>query len=270
MKIHYCSDLHLEFGKLTAANTMSFPKHGELLLLCGDITLTAAYADSREGLKDLRERTHAFINDMLARFSRVIFFPGNHEAYHSDYTEIEKMMSEEFPALTLGQNRTFDLAPGYKLFCSTLWTDLNGGRARPQLNDYRIVRFGGHVMTYDDTAKMHKTAMEELEQSLAAHPNHNFVIATHHCPSAKCLNTARYSKDGNTEFGYYTPLDNFIRSHPQITHWVCGHTHKVYNGRIGNCRLLMNPRGYMGHAQGAETWKLRSFKLPSPSSTSTT
>ena len=44
--------------------------------------------------------------------------------------------------------------------------------------------------------------------------------------------------------GFHTELSEMILDHPNIKHWVHGHTHDPFDYKIGECRVVCNPRGY--------------------------
>lgn len=76
MAIQILSDLHLESPK--AYDTFEVVVSAPYLALLGDIGYAARHKD------DLL----AFLKAMLHRFRAVLFVPGNHEAYHSDWPEV--------------------------------------------------------------------------------------------------------------------------------------------------------------------------------------
>jgi hypothetical protein len=39
-------------------------------------------------------------------------------------------------------------------------------------------------------------------------------------------------------------------SHPQIKYWIHGHTHTHFDYKIGECRVICNPRGYPNENTG--------------------
>ena len=65
----------------------------------------------------------------------------------------------------------------------------------------------------------------------------------YHAPSFKSKHP-RYKDSDPLNFSYYSALDLLIMDHPQIKVWVHGHTHESHDYKIGETRILCNPRGY--------------------------
>ena len=53
---------------------------------------------------------------------------------------------------------------------------------------------------------------------------------------------------------YYSDLDYFIASHPNIRYWVFGHTHVRKIFEIAQCKVMSNARGYYRHEYMAHTF----------------
>ncbi len=75
MAIQILSDLHLEAPK--AYDVFEIEPKAPHLALLGDIGNVVAHKQDFLG----------FLDRQLRKFRTVIFFPGNHEAYHSDWPE---------------------------------------------------------------------------------------------------------------------------------------------------------------------------------------
>jgi hypothetical protein len=58
---------------------------------------------------------------------------------------------------------------------------------------------------------------------------------------------AQYQNDYHMNGGFGSDLDDFIIDHPEIQVWTHGHTHDPFNYKIGNTRVICNPRGYTGY-----------------------
>lgn len=72
-KIAYCSDLHLEFGRLN----IELPD-ADILLLAGDIYVNYLFNkhDSTDDVID-------FFTEISKKYKNIIYVPGNHEYYDS-------------------------------------------------------------------------------------------------------------------------------------------------------------------------------------------
>jgi Icc-related predicted phosphoesterase len=68
-------------------------------------------------------------------------------------------------------------------------------------------------------------------------------VITHHAPSHKSLPQAVKSDLGLLCAAYASSLDELIiKSEPLL--WIHGHIHQPQNYKIGNTRIVSNPRGY--------------------------
>jgi hypothetical protein len=61
--------------------------------------------------------------------------------------------------------------------------------------------------------------------------------------------------------GYSSDLSEFIMDHPQIKLWTHGHTHEEFDYMIGSTRIVCNPRGYDGHENRADEFKLKFVEI---------
>lgn len=130
----------------------------------------------------------------------------------------------------------------------------NRNCSRNQMNDYRW----GHVR--DEHGKIQplspENCQEWFEESFADikklvcdlekdHKNDDdlkIFMMTHHCPSPSCIDETYVDSDVNAT--YVSNLEQFILNHPSIKCWACGHIHKQKIFKIGECLVVMNPRGY--------------------------
>jgi hypothetical protein len=51
--------------------------------------------------------------------------------------------------------------------------------------------------------------------------------------------------------GYASDLSEFILDNPEIKFWTHGHMHDPSDYMIGDCRVICNPRGYVGYESQA-------------------
>jgi hypothetical protein len=56
-------------------------------------------------------------------------------------------------------------------------------------------------------------------------------------------------------------MNDYILDHPQITLWTHGHTHHVFDYRIGSTRIVCNPRGYVGYEDRADEFELITVEI---------
>jgi Icc-related predicted phosphoesterase len=75
------------------------------------------------------------------------------------------------------------------------------------------------------------------------------VVITHMAPSFQSVNQ-KFKHETTTNGGYASELSEFILDHPNIKVWVHGHMHDPVDYKIGDTRILANPRGYMPWEDG--------------------
>jgi hypothetical protein len=92
--------------------------------------------------------------------------------------------------------------------------------------------------------------------------NHDkkYVVVGHHSPS-RASTHEMYASDTIMNGGFSSDLDEFIMDHPQIKLWTHGHTHHEFDYVIGETRIVCNPRGYHGHEQQADDFKLLTVEV---------
>ena len=283
MKISVASDIHLEFGDLDIANT----DNAEVLILSGDICV-AADLDMRDrrqtelGFARYRsEMFHEFFERCAQNFPHVIYIMGNHEYYHSDFATALHDMRRKLAHLTnlYILERELKVINDVTFIGGTLWTDMNNHDAltlyhmRTMMNDFRVIQNSAvpvHFRTQEgefktrvskfspeDAVAEHvkmKEYIQVVTATLGKNPN-KYVVVGHHAPSRKSTHEM-YAHDTIMNGGYSSDMDEFIEDRPQIKLWTHGHTHHPFDYMIGETRVVCNPRGYAGHEERADEWKL--------------
>ncbi len=255
MKLLVLSDLHLEFADMAVPADAAF----DVAILAGDIVCPGSKAVA-----------WAHRPATLRRAKAVVLVPGNHEYY-------DRVMPDELAAMRrlAGQSAN---PPVYLLDCDTvvidgvrflgctLWTDFelridtaDGpvsdvdrgiAAARRTMVDYRTIDVIASApppgapktrkLTPEDTLALHRTQRAWLQQALAEPFDGPTVVVTHHGPHRGSL-APRFAADWvSTAFVNELPPSFF--DVPGL--WVHGHTHSSFDYRVGNCRVLCNPRGY--------------------------
>jgi hypothetical protein len=272
MKIALASDVHLEFGDLDFENDSG----ADVLILGGDICVASDMAQ-RDPYNTMGEhyrsnRFHAFFERCCERFPHVIFIVGNHEHYHGDFAKTVphfKDVLSYLPNLHILEKETFVL-DDITFVGGTLWTDMNRRDNRTlheisrMMNDFRCVDnsakteddrgWPGRFNTVD-AANDHDAMVAFVRATVEANPAGRYVVVGHHAPS-RLSTHPRYAHEAIMNGGYSSQLDDFILDHPQIKLWTHGHTHEDFDYRIGSCRILCNPRGYVNYEERADTWRL--------------
>ena len=236
MRLWILSDLHLEFGPLVLPDVRA-----DIVVLAGDVH------KGRRGLDWIR-----------ARFpdTPVVYVLGNHEYYGEAMPRLREKLEREAADTNvhLLENRAVTLG-GVEFLGSTLWTDflLHGDRrhaeieANVRMSDYRAIRMSPEFrrLRPADTAARHGASRRWLEQALAEAPAGPRVVVTHHAPSARSLDPR--SAWQLVSAAYASHLDELVAG-SRAALWVHGHTHFPVDYRVGETRVLSNPRGYPDEA----------------------
>lgn len=148
MKVAYCSDLHLEFGKIKLENT----ENADLLILAGDIAVArhvgfnmTRYEMTRNG--GLNGVLFDFFRNVSEQFPQVIYVVGNHEHYSYDFNRTVNTLKDNlkvFPNITLLDKESLTL-DGVTFVGGTMWTDMNNEdpltmwHVGQRMNDFREI-----------------------------------------------------------------------------------------------------------------------------------
>jgi Icc-related predicted phosphoesterase len=236
MRIRVLSDLHLEFGNIRLPHT-----EADVLVLAGDIWL--------------RDRGVHWAKHLCSP-ERVIYVPGNHEFYKSEYyaTVGRLRMACAATGMRFGHRDEF-VIDGVRFLCATLWTDfeLYGAdhreaamrEAEDEMNDFKLITlsaaYQARRLRADDVLEMHEADREFLETRLNTPFVGRTVVVTHYLPSARSIDE-RYGTS-LLNASYASSLDRMIeRTRPTL--WIHGHTHDSFDYSIGSTRIICNPRGY--------------------------
>lgn len=239
MRLHVLSDIHLEF---TGGKYDYEPPECDVVICAGDIS---------PGVRGIMWAAETYGSAMG---QDVIYCSGNHEFYGKRriWRHYEKMQAKANDLrVHFLQNSTVVIDEVRFIGC-TLWTDFNlqGDqplamiRAHGSMNDYKMICYDINRMItpriiLNEYEKSFKFLQEELEKDFDG-PT---VVVTHHAPSE--LSCAEKYKTDPMNSAYASRLDKFIEI-MQPTLWVHGHVHEAKDYMIGNTRVVINPRGYVG------------------------
>ena len=266
-RFHYMSDLHIEFAMPKA---MLFT--GENLILAGDITclrcLNPVMNDA--GNRKMRDRTLKFFEIAQENFKRVFYLTGNHESYNFNIGLEDTYIKKYLPGVIHLKNTTYELDDKTVIFGGTLWTDMDKrnpitmGAIMRGMNDFRLIYTGvgddhtPKIFRPEDAADRFDVTMAALKEALEKHKDKNVIVATHHAPIRKGINSNHVS-DTMMNHGYHTDLEQFIMDHPQIKYWVFGHTHIQDKFTIGETQVVSNARGYEGYESCADQFVANTY-----------
>lgn len=241
MRIQVLNDLHNEFGDFRLKL-----KRPDVVILAGDVLPGPGSID--------------WIKRNIPG-TPVIFVAGNHEFYHHSIS-----LYQTLKRLTRGSHIHFleqeAVTIGDVVFLgTTLWTDFKVCNpegdyklVEQYMNDYRLINNEkGEILKAEDTLKIHENAVKWLKDTLPQYQDKKKVIVTHHAPSALSLDAEK--QDQVVAAGYASHLDELVAQSDALM-WVHGHIHEPSDYKIGNTRVLNNPRGYIFQKTGFSPQKI--------------
>jgi predicted phosphodiesterase len=244
MRLWIMSDVHLEVNRRRPFVLPDPRPPHEAVIIAGDIM--AGMADAVRWIADqgLNERP-------------VVYVGGNHEFYGDDrHTGLADGMAEasRHRNIHILEQSTITIA-GVLIAGATLWTDytLFGDASRAMahaahaMRDHTMIRLGQRRWTPRDAAAEHVKARASIARALDQHGSGKSVIVTHHAPSRRSA-SARYQDDVLTA-AFATDCEVLAG---RATVWIHGHMHNPADYRLGGCRVIANPRGYVGIGEAAE------------------
>lgn len=225
--IQVFSDVHFEFHEDAGAAFVAAldPKGVDVLVVAGDLSNAA-------GLEKALAK-------VCARYPRVVFVSGNHEAYGAapkDVVQIRERVSARHANLHWLEREIVEIG-GVRFIGTTLWfprpNDVLGLKHR--LNDYSQI-LGFEPWVYEQNC----LAVEFLQH----HLREGDVVVTHHLPSFRSVHPKYAGSPLN--FGFVCDVEDLIvEREPKL--WFHGHSHESVDYRIGRTRVVCNPFGYAGY-----------------------
>ena len=250
MKIAFASDLHLDIFPEKALQDIYDEFRGveaDVLALAGDISEIVHLQYFED-----------FFEIISKQFKKVLYIPGNHEYYRSQFTtfELENFLSK-FSNIHVMNNNTKKIG-GIRFIGSTLWTSLDNEnslvmyQSSKAMNDYRMIKNGAYTFTPEDSVAEYKQSLKYIQKTVAAanEKGDRCVVITHHGPSERSIKSHFWDKtmfNPNINYNYFSPiLDKGLIEFEKDALWIHGHVHTVNDYWINNVRVVTNPGGYPG------------------------
>ncbi len=238
MKIHFASDIHLEFDENARfLKQLDARLGGDVLVLAGDIFVIGEES--------------AFFQDFLdwcsMNFKYTFIVPGNHEFYAgfdiAATLEGWEMPLRENVKYVNNKSVTID---GVEFFFTTLWARVPAD-AEEMVNKYmpecRLARLEGSPFHADRYTWLHEVCRSWLDNALAASTAGHKVVVTHHCPAR--IEDPQYESNGLSN-AFVNAMEDYVEA-SGVDAWIFGHTH--YNGacgmKLGGTVLCTNQLGYV-------------------------
>jgi predicted phosphodiesterase len=235
VEIQLASDLHLEFleKNFPHARIIEPVPGADLLVLAGDI---------HNGIKALEH-----FGDWPVP---VLYLAGNHEFYDLswDQTRADLRAACAGTPIRFLDNDTVELG-GVRFLGCTLWTDFKlPGISQEQamreveagLNDYVLIRTQRGNLRARQTLEDHEHSRRWLERELAKPFDGKTVVITHHGPHPMSIHP-RFVGD-RLNAGFVSDLTPLLF---KVDLWLHGHVHDSVDYRVGGCRVVANPAGYV-------------------------
>lgn len=239
MKLWVFSDLHRDYQGWPPPAA----PHADVCVVAGDV-----------GERLLRSLE--WLRDTVATHMPVVFVAGNHEFYRTGLTEVLREARDragEFPGVHFLDDGELVLGGVRFLGCS-LWTDfaLDGpgavnpaiAHARALMNDYRRVKWSKlpyRRFTPELSRALHFRSRAFLDAALGKPFDGPTVVVTHHAPHPNSLEQTQAAS--RVDAAYASDMSELmLRHHPDL--WLHGHVHRSVDYRVGDTRVLSNPRGY--------------------------
>ena len=251
VKVQLAGDLHLEHIENSfPSERLIRPAFGaDILVLAGDIA---------EGTRAIE-----LFGDWPVP---VVFVAGNHEFYGGRRWEQKRSdmrRASEGTSVVFLDCDTADLMPfeawraartnvetEVRFLGCTLWTDYRYrcNRTQRQLMENAELRISDHrriatehgAFRAEDALRDHERSRRWLEQELAVPFDGKTVVISHHGPHSLSVHP-RYAGDA-TNAAFVSDLSDLM---PRVDLWLHGHVHDSCDYRIGRCRVVANPRGYV-------------------------
>jgi predicted phosphodiesterase len=272
MKIAVASDIHLEIGDLNLQNTVG----ADVLVLAGDILVANDLYDHPEPatpytpeiirILGSRQRKAMEYRDFIKRvsfqFPHVVVIAGNHEFYHGKWIQSIQVLRNEYGKYPNVHFLERDIVTidDVTFVGGTLWSNMNNSdpmtlhAVRDLMNDYRMIRHDGigyaklrpaHVLS------RHRETLDYFRHVVDDRKDSKVVVVSHMAPSHLSVHE-RYKHETIMNGAYYSDLSDFILDRPQIKTWFHGHMHNPSDYSIGDCRVVCNPRGYVGYERASD------------------
>lgn len=245
MKLQILSDLHIDSYARQSHPIGHIPKtDADVVLVAGDT------ANSDSGMPWLQEQA--------ARLQvPLITIAGNHEYFNEDVLDFDEKLAtwdnynnESMQGVKVLQCQHIDIDNVRILGC-TLWTDYQYkandetmAAAKHFMRDYKQIYAGNELFSPEVSIQIHAKQRQWLQQALitAKELGKKTIVMSHHSVSPLSVSEKYASLPSNAAF--VSDLSPWMHKDWAPMLWVHGHTHEAFDYRIGNTRVIVNPRAY--------------------------
>lgn len=264
-KIILTSDLHIDINSNFIRHFEDFGfiknlQESDVLCIAGDIS--GSYKDTYIFLNFLRNYIQK--NELK---TKVIAIAGNHDSYaskqeHMTRTQIITKLRNDFSKgeVIFCENDFVDIGNNTLVYGCCLYTDFlnsmyNERMADKCINDFKysyeydIYNDRTRPVNTEDYIKWYHTSVNKIDDFCDKHKDKNIILLTHFGMS---LNSISPEYTGNCLNSFYTSdLEWLFEKHKNIKYSLQGHTHAKLDYKIGECRVICNPCGYIMYDKNA-------------------
>jgi len=235
MRIQILSDIHTEFHNDSGEQFITAylrPKGVDVLIIAGDIGVGDSLFYSLQRISEHYKNT------------AVLYVPGNHDFYHSNFAKILHKLSILENAIDnlFVLNNRMKVIGGIDFVGAPLWfkRKKNYKKHAPDISDFEVIKgFEDRVF------KENKKSLKFLDW----HVSGRSIVITHHQPTFK--STPMEYRTVPSNIFYYCNMEKLIKERKPLM-WVHGHTHGSFNYILGKTHVVCNPLGYVGRQVNAE------------------
>lgn len=234
MRIALLSDIHL------SVNAIPFPDvDADIVVLAGDIARPAAAIEWARSCP-----------------APVVYVAGNHEFYGSDLISTYEQLNRLAQGTQIHVlERSEHVHNGVRFLGCTLWSDyrlFDAEEDRAQSIDLatKLVRDFSRIKISPDFPDLFSPAISQLvflqtvawlEECFTRDRTTPTVVISHFAPTRQSISPLFERSPINPSF--VSDLEDRIKDW-QPALWLHGHTHGSFDYRVGNTRVVCNPRGY--------------------------
>lgn len=239
LKIHYLSDIHLEFYDLTKIPRLlkQIIPQSNICVLAGDIGYP------------FQKSYEAFLRGIHLKFEHIFLIHGNHEYYqlkdnkgktNQEIVDKTRKILEEHQLNNIHflRNSHYDI-DDYRFVGSILWSKIEDPRYLS--NDYEMI----YQNSIDEMNCTHENDRKYIQNTLiqAKTDQKKVIMITHHLPSFE-LNHPKYARHYKYHQCFSSHSDDLICDPVKL--WIFGHTHMQIKHKINDIICTANPIGYPG------------------------
>lgn len=226
MRLHLISDLHLDHEKQHDDAFLRDYRNedgAELVVVAGD-----AYSTCRP------KATGQLLQLLRTMYEDVIFVPGNHDYWMAtpDYALQEfPLAAQHDPHVHLFMGPGFLEVAGQRFFGATMWYPRPSKRKEQNFIDMHQVH--APPSWFFNQYQLFRSRLDDVLPT--------DVVVTHHLPHPR--STPDRFRGSRTDHFFMTNLTGPILDlKPKL--WLHGHTHDASDYKVGETRIVCNPRGY--------------------------